>query len=91
MKTPLKPIDVDSLPPTMYLVMEVLAARHRLGERVWPFPYRLVTALRELRRLGLVELKSGVIARTVVVWLTDLGRASVLADDYPPPGPRNFD
>lgn len=76
------PVDVDALPPTQYLVMEVLAARYRLGEQVWPFPQRLVTALGALRKLGLIDVKSGVVRGTVVVNLTDLGRAAVLADDY---------
>ena len=32
--------DTDSLPPTQYLVLDVLAARYRLGENAWTFPAR---------------------------------------------------
>ena len=38
-------VDTDSLPPTQYLVLEVLAARARLGEACWTFPSRLKPAL----------------------------------------------
>ncbi|MER7331784.1 MULTISPECIES: hypothetical protein [unclassified Micromonospora] len=78
------PIDVDSLPPTQYLMLEVLAARHRLGEALWTFPsgpaYR--KAADYLAQLGLVGWKSGVAPKTIQVWFTDVGRAAALDGDY---------
>ncbi|HEY0696758.1 MAG TPA: hypothetical protein VGD43_03005, partial [Micromonospora sp.] len=55
-------VDVDGLPPTQYLILETLAARHRLGELLWTFPsgraYR--HAADQLADAGLVGWKSGV-------------------------------
>ena len=53
-------VDSDDLSPTEYLVMEVLAARFRLGERQWPFPNRVRPALRKLEAKGLIVFKDGV-------------------------------
>jgi hypothetical protein len=81
------PIDVDSLPPTQYLILEVLAARHRLSEALWTFPsgpaYR--KAAGHLAQLGLVGWKSGVAPKTIQVWLTDAGRAASQSDTYVSP------
>jgi hypothetical protein len=74
----------DDLPPTQYLVMEVLAARYRLGETLWPFPTTVAPALRVLNDAGLIELMDGNIAHTVRASLTDEGiRASVSANVQP--------
>jgi hypothetical protein len=62
-------IDVDALPPTQYLVMEVLAARYRTGESCWTFPSRPTPAMRALEDIGAVRWKSGVVQNTVLVWL----------------------
>lgn len=37
--------DVDKLPPTQYLIGEVLTARYRLGEPFWHFPLGLGRAI----------------------------------------------
>lgn len=81
------PPDVDSLPPTEYLALETLAARHRLGERTWTFPAqpRIVAAVHALARRGLVDVKSGTAPKTILAWLTEAGRAAALRDDYEPP------
>jgi hypothetical protein len=63
-------IVVPDLPPTDWLVMEVLAARRRLGEAIWTFPTTLRPSLRRLEARGLVGWKSGVIENTCRAWLT---------------------
>ena len=75
-------VDVDALPPTQYLVLDVLAARWRVGERLWTFPSVLSRAARALERLGLVAWKRGVDHGTIVAWLTEAGRDAVLDPDH---------
>jgi len=77
--------DVDALPPTQYLVLEVLAARHRLGENLWPFRSTLAPALRRLEQLGLVWTMHGSVENTVRAGLTEAGRDAVLSSTYIPP------
>ncbi len=77
--------DVDTLPPTQYLVLDVLAARHRLGENLWPFPSTLAPALRALEQLGLVWTMSGSVENTVRAGLTEAGKDAVLSSTYIPP------
>lgn len=78
-------IDVDTLPPTRYLILEVLAARHRLGEQLWTFPANIRPALGALADAGLVGWKGGITHGTVRAWLTDTGRTAVLDGSYTPP------
>lgn len=82
----LEPINTDDLPLTQELIMEVLAARYRLGENLWPFPTKVKRSLDALESLGLIGHKSGVVERTRNAWLTDLGKASVLSPTYTTPG-----
>lgn len=79
--------DIDSLPPTEYLILEVLAARHRLGEQLWTFPNqpRLVAAAHMLARRGLIGVKSGVAPASIQAWLTEGGRSATLSDSYEAP------
>lgn len=77
--------DVDALPPTQLLVLEVLAARHRLGERLWPFPSRLQPQIGALCRLGLVWEASGNVPYTVRAGLTDAGVEAMLHGPYVSP------
>ena len=78
-------VDVDTLPPTQYLVMEVLAARTRLGETIWPFPDRLRPALTALADAGLLSRLDGNVPHTCRAYLTDAGRRAALSDIYRPP------
>lgn len=80
-------VNVDQLPPTQYLILDDLGGRWRSGETLWTFPSRLRVAVEALAALGLVGWKSGVVERTIQVWLTDAGQEAVLDDAYlPPPG-----
>jgi hypothetical protein len=80
-------VDMDGLPPTQYLILDVLAARWRTGEHLWTFPTMpgIVRAAHDLGRLGLVGVKSGVEPKTILVWLTDTSQSAVLSGDYVPP------
>lgn len=70
----------DPLSPTEWLVMEVLAARFRLGENSWPFPNRLRPTLRRLAGRHLISWKSGVVQGTAQAWLTRDGRELWIPD-----------
>jgi len=76
--------DVDALPPTQFLVLEVLGARHRLGENLWPFRSTLAPALRRLEQLGLVWMMHGSVENTVRAGLTETGKDAVLYSAYVP-------
>lgn len=69
-------LDVDKLPPTQYLILEVLAARHRTGEPFWTFP-----------NLGLITTMSSPAPRTYRAKLTDQGIATALSATYDVPVP----
>jgi hypothetical protein len=73
-------IDVDKLPPTQLLVLEVLGGRTRLGHHRWPFDARLRRQLDALHGLGLIRIWNDTEAE-----LTDAGRAAVMFGDYEPP------
>lgn len=76
-------IDVDRLPPVQYLILEVLAARYRLGEVVWPFSAHLRAALRALEQLGLISVQGGNVPQTMRASLTESGKLAVLSASYP--------
>lgn len=80
-------VEVDDLPPTQYLILDVLAARYRTGEQLWTFPSTLRPAIRALEAQGLVSSMHGITYKTVRVRLTDKGRAEVIKADYVPPQP----
>jgi hypothetical protein len=78
-------VDVDSLPPTQYLILDVLAARWRTGEVLWTFPSKIRHHVEAVSRLGLVWWKSGIEPKTLQVGLTEAGRKATLLDTYNPP------
>lgn len=86
---PAPPASEGELPPTQYLMMEVLAARYRLGENYWTFPSSHRRIADELESKGLVYQKSGRVERTILVWLTDAGKAGVLSPNYQVPAERD--
>jgi hypothetical protein len=78
-------VDVDTRPPTQYLILEVLAARHRLGEQFWTFPTRLTAAVRALESAGLVWSGSAPTPNAMRVGLTGIGRVAALHGPYVAP------
>jgi len=79
-------VDVDKLPPTQQLVLDVLAARYRLGETMWTFSTNCQSAINALEEHGLAGQMHGVIERTLRAWLTEAGKDAVLSKTYTPPG-----
>ena len=77
--------DTDELPPTQQLVLEVLAARARLGENAWTFANRVRPAIEALSRAGLLWWKSATIPSYCLAGLTDAGRAAALRVGYAAP------
>lgn len=77
--------DPTDLPPTQYLIMEVLGARWRLGEEHWTFPSYLSQQLRVLEARGLLTWKHGIVARTCMAWLTEEGKQVWLSPMYQMP------
>lgn len=71
--------------PTGWLVLEVLAARRRLGESTWSFPTMFRPTLRRLEASGLVGFKSSVAEGAFTAWLTDEGWAAAISPTYEPP------
>jgi len=68
--------------PSEYLVLEVLAARFRLGESIWPFPSAFKATALSLKEKELVEVLTGPIPQTMNLSLTGLGQALLLSDKY---------
>lgn len=59
------------LTPTEQLILEVLIARFRLGESIWPFDLRNAAALRRLESRGLINRMGGNVENTERAWLTE--------------------
>lgn len=76
---------MTDLPPTQYLVMEVLAARARSGDDLWTFPSNLAVPLRALEDAALINVMHGVAPGSLRASLTEAGRHHCLKPDYVPP------
>lgn len=85
MRTVADQVNIVNLPPTQYLVLEVLAARARTGEALWTFPSNLGPALRALEANGLITTMHGITAMSIRASLTDTGRGYTLKGDYVTP------
>lgn len=82
--------DTDRLPPTQHLIGEVLAARHRLGETIWPFPDMCRRAANALADRGLIDIIDGNVERSFRARLTAAGRAEFMpASGYQTPAERD--
>ncbi|UYP17721.1 hypothetical protein OED52_13675 [Rhodococcus sp. Z13] len=73
--------------PTEDLIMEVLAARTRLGHILWTFAANrtATAAARSLERRGLITMMHGITERTFRARLTQAGRDEYLTPDYVAP------
>jgi len=77
------PVDVNQLPPTQLLILEVLAARYRLSETIWTFPRNHVAYLTKLAAARLADWRHGPDPNRVQAWLTDQGKQAMGLDrDY---------
>lgn len=78
----------DALPSTEYLILEVLAARRRTGDKLWTFPSKLTPRLRSLERKGWVTVTHGIVEKTVRASLTDEAVPVWLDEHYKTPTAR---
>jgi len=80
-------MSVAPVTPTQDLILELLAARHRLGHNIWTLTASAAVrrALRALEVRGLVRWKHGVVEHTYLAWLTDQGREEYMTVGYIPP------
>lgn len=62
--------------------MDVLAARHRLGEQTWTFSSKVSPAAQRLERRGLAWWKYGITEKSIVVGLTDEGKKLWLSPTF---------
>lgn len=78
--------DIDTalvvLTPSEDLVMEVLAARYRTGERLWTFESRHRRTIDSLADKGLVSPLHGIVENTVRASLTETGIATCLSQGF---------
>jgi hypothetical protein len=73
------------LTPTARLILEVLAARHRLGESHWTFDSVNAKTLGSLEAAGLVSLLSTQVQGTTRARLTEAGKEQALDAAYVTP------
>lgn len=80
------------LTPTEELLMEVLAARTRLGECFWTFSTRsaITKAAKNLEAKGLVFLMGGQTENTFRAGLTDTGKAETMSKTYVSPAEKRW-
>jgi hypothetical protein len=76
-----------NITPTQGLILEVLAARWRLGETLWTFESSsaVSNALRQLGEKNLVETTHGITENTVRASLTQNGIREAIDPNYTPP------
>lgn len=68
--------------PTQDLLIEVLAARYRLGHDLWPVDSRHRKALVGLTDEGYASFRGGIVQNTYLAWLTSKGLEYALDDNY---------
>lgn len=66
--------------PTQELILEVLTARHRLGETLWTFSTQDGAALRALETAGLIWTMNGIVEHTIRASLTVDGLRQMIPD-----------
>lgn len=76
-------LNLHDLTPTEELILEVLTARLRLGEKLWTFSSRHNVAMRKLRLRGIIRTMNGVTENTIRAYLTN--EYAALLQDYSSP------
>lgn len=74
--------DSADLPPLQYAILELVAARYRLGEHAWSVDTKCRRAVDALRQAGLVTVRDAPVERTLMVGLTEAGRDATLSPTY---------
>lgn len=75
----------EELTPSEELFLEVLAARFRLGERLWTFSTKQQRTANKLESKGMISLMGGIIEKTFRASLTPAGKRASLDPEYTPP------
>lgn len=73
------------LTPTETLILEVLTARYRMGEKLWTFDSNVKHSVETLSGKGWVIAMSGQVERTVRAALTEEAVGKLISYDYVPP------
>lgn len=73
------------LTPTENLILELLIARFRLGERLWTFDSNVRKQVESLAAKGYAHEMNGIVPMTVRARLSDEAIAIYLSYDYVPP------
>lgn len=73
------------LTPTETLILELLIARFRLGERLWTLDSSVRKQVESLASKGYVGELNGMVPQTVRAMLTEEAIAQFLSYDYVPP------
>lgn len=76
---------MTDLTPSEDLAVEVLIARHRLGENFWTFEARHRPVLERLAAKGLVLVHNGTVQNTVRAELSQAGTEEFMVSHYVPP------
>jgi hypothetical protein len=80
-----EPLNPSILTPTEDLMMEVLAARHRLGESLWTFDSRTRRLAVHLEKMGFIVLIHGNVENTFRARMTTQAADVYLSKRYKPP------
>lgn len=70
------------LPPVQMLIMEVLAARFRLGENCWTFSSKLRPAMKALEGHTFIWYKEGTLSGTLLAGFLPCGLEASLSSSY---------
>lgn len=73
------------LTPTECLILEVLAARRRLGEVLWTFDTSTRPSALKLESKGLITVIHGIVEKTYRASLTQAGADECMKADYVSP------
>jgi hypothetical protein len=78
-------VPLSKTTPSEELVLEVLAARYRLGHTEWPFHKSHRKTLKSLEEKKLIFTDIGSVEDSYDVSLTPDGKKATLTDGYTPP------
>lgn len=73
------------LTPTEDLILEVLAARYRLGENLWTFDTSTRPSALKLESKGLINVTHGIVEKTYRASLTAAGMDMAISPTYTSP------
>ena len=81
----LQPGELPGVTAAQEIILEVLVARHRLGEPFWPVSTQLSRTYKTLRDKGYVEIIDGNVEGTDRLMLTRAARKKLMSETYTAP------